>query len=191
MTLRRGFRTEANALAMAVRAEIGLRPTDALDPLCLAESLGIPVVRLTDMATDAQPAVHQLTRREPGAFSAVTVFCGYRRTIVHNDRQSPRRQRSNVTHELSHGLLLHPATPPFEASSLTNEEAEREEEASWLSGALLVTEYSALHVAREGLSNVEAAELYAVSEAMIAFRMNVTAARRRVSRRVPALTGTG
>ena len=38
MALRRGFKTEAAALALEVRAELGLRPFDRLAPLELADT---------------------------------------------------------------------------------------------------------------------------------------------------------
>ena len=47
--LRRGFKTEAEALAKEVRAELGLAKLDCLDPHQLARHLEIPVVGLSDL----------------------------------------------------------------------------------------------------------------------------------------------
>ena len=44
MTLRRGFKKDANAIALEIRQELELRPTDPLEPLQLAEHLAIPVI---------------------------------------------------------------------------------------------------------------------------------------------------
>jgi hypothetical protein len=56
-----------------------------------------------------------------------------------------------------------------------------EEEADWLGPAILVSEEAALRVAREGIPLVTAAELYRVSEQVMRFRLNVTAANKRVA----------
>jgi IrrE N-terminal-like domain len=107
MAMRRGFKTQANQIAREVRGELGLGPTDPLDPWKLAAFLDIPVIGLTDLAAAVPDAVHHFQQIEPGAFSAATVFAGTQRLIVHNDTHSPARQASNVTHEGAHGLLLH------------------------------------------------------------------------------------
>lgn len=98
MSFRRGFKTEANNLAEEVRGELGLSPLDALDPHALGDHLDIPIVRLSDCLKDA-PAVQHLLEVEKEVFSAVTVFAGHRRTIVHNDAHALVRQHSNLAHE--------------------------------------------------------------------------------------------
>lgn len=44
---------------------------------------------------------------EASTLSALTVFDGARRLIVHNEQHSAPRQASDICHEQSHGLLLH------------------------------------------------------------------------------------
>jgi Zn-dependent peptidase ImmA (M78 family) len=53
------------------------------------------------------------------SFSAVTVFRGYRRLIVHNENHHPHRQASNLAHELSHTLLEHEPSPVSESERRT------------------------------------------------------------------------
>src|SRR5213594_4340183 len=106
MGYRRGFKTEANSTADEVRRELGLGALDQLDPMALAAHLEIPVLALSELAEEA-PGVMHLLRVEPSAFSATTVFAGAHRMIVHNDGHAPARRNSNITHELSHALLLH------------------------------------------------------------------------------------
>ena len=114
MGYRHGFKSEANAIAREIREELGLAMLDSLDPYVLAEHLEIPVTPLSELQADAPTAVHHLMGAGKDAFSAVTVFSGRRRSIVHNDAHSAGRQASNVTHELSHGLLLHYPTPALD-----------------------------------------------------------------------------
>lgn len=179
-SLRRGFKSEANTLARAVRAELGLAAADALDPWVLATHLGIPLLPLSALAEAIPEAVAYLTSGDSSALSAVTVFRGTRRLIVHNDAHSRQRQASDLAHELAHALLQHRPHAAFDALGCRVWREVEEAEAEWLAGALLVSEDAALAVVRRGLTILEAARAYGVSEAMMRFRLNVTAARRRV-----------
>ncbi len=182
MAYRRGFKSEANAIAREVRAELGLWAHDRLDPWELAPHLDVRVIALSAFGGDAPQAVRHFTEMDIGAFSACTVFAGRRRTIVHNDRHSFGRQVSNVTHELSHALLLHDPTPALNDRGCRFWNQSTEDEAQWLAGALLVTEDAALRVARGHIPPVVAAQELGVSERMIVYRLNVTGARQRVAR---------
>lgn len=181
MALRRGFKTEANNLANEVRGELGLGPLDPLDPHALAAHLDIPIISLSDLLPEA-PAVRHLLAVETGIFSAVTVFAGHERTIVHNDAHALSRQNSNLAHELAHGLLLHPPTPALDDRGCRHWNQTIEDEAEWLAGALLVTETAAIEIARGRWTMAEAGRHFGVSTAMIQFRINKTGATRRVQR---------
>jgi Zn-dependent peptidase ImmA (M78 family) len=182
MGYRRGFKSEANATAREVREELGLAALDPLDPWVLAEYLDVPVIPLSDFGDDAAFAVRHLQEVEVEVFSAVTVFAGAHRSIVHNDAHSPGRQVSNVTHELGHALLLHDPTPALDHRGCRLWNQNIEDEAQWLAGALLVTEDAALWVVRAGISVSAAATRFGVSTEMINYRLNVTGARKRVAR---------
>jgi hypothetical protein len=182
MGYRRGFKSEANATAREIRAELGLKALDRLNPAVLATHLEVPVVALSDFARDAPFAVHHFTEVETGAFSAGTIFAGPRRTIVHNDAHSLGRQASNVTHELGHAVLLHDPTPALDDRGCRLWNQNVEDEAQWLAGALLLTEDAALWIARGGATVAEAAVHFGISEQMVNYRLNITGARKRVAR---------
>jgi len=131
----------------------------------------------------APEAVRHFCVVDPTRFSAVTVFMGLFRHIVHNDAHAAGRQASDIAHELAHGLLLHPPAPALDAGGCRNWDAELEEEANWLGGALLVPEEAAVLLARRGIPLDVAAEAYGVSEQMMDWRLNVTGARIRAQRR--------
>jgi Zn-dependent peptidase ImmA (M78 family) len=181
MAFRRGFKAEANSTADEVRGELGLDRLDALDPLQLAAHLDIPVIGLSGL-TDAARGVEHFTQVEPSTFSAITVFRGKRRLIVHNDGHAPGRCNSNVTHELAHGLLLHPPTPALDDRGCRHWNQNIEDEANWLAGVLLVPERAALSIARRGRTPEEAAEHFGVSAQMMRWRLNVTGAHKRAQR---------
>ena len=182
MGYRRGFKSEANAIAREVRDELGLTALDRLDPRALADHLAVPVIPLSDFQMDAPYAAQHFREVEAEVFSAVTVFEGMRRHIVHNDAHSPGRQASNVTHELGHALLGHDPTPALDDHGCRLWNQNIEDEAQWLAGALLVTEDAALWIARGTMSVSDAAARFGVSESMVNYRLNVTGARTRVAR---------
>lgn len=182
MAYRHGFKSEANAIAREVRAELGLTSLSRLDPLALSAHLEIPILPLSSFAADAPLAVEHFTQIETGSFSACTVFDGARRAIVHNDAHSPGRQASDLAHELAHALLLHEPTAAIGDRGCRLWNQNIEDEAQWLAGALLVTEDAALWIARGGATVSDAARMLGVSEPMINYRLNVTGARKRIAR---------
>jgi Zn-dependent peptidase ImmA (M78 family) len=179
---RRGFKTYANTIATQIRSEFGLRTIDRLDPWALAVDLEIPVWPLSDLALEAPDAVAHLTNGEPEAFSAVTIFQGPRRTIVNNDAHVRGRQASDIAHEVGHGLLQHRPTPALNDHGCRLWDQGIEDEAQWLGGVLLIPEEGALWIVRQGMCEADAAEHFAVTPAMVRYRVNVTGAKMRVAR---------
>jgi uncharacterized protein DUF955 len=178
---RYGFKTEATGIASEVRAELKLGSLDCLDPSALAAHLDIPIWSLSEFVA-AEPLIAPLLNHESGAFSAVTVFCGTRRTIVHNDGHSDGRKNNNLAHELAHGLLLHPPTPALDNNGWREWNQQIEDEATWLAGELLVTKEAAMAVARGQWAEGFAAAHLGVSVDLIRWRVNVSGARTIVQR---------
>lgn len=179
-----GFvKSHVNMIALETRAELGLGKLDPLDPLSLAEFLDIPVVRLSSMQSHEPAGTHHFLHDDPQAFSAVTVFSGPKRLVVHNDAHDPGRQASNIAHELSHGLLQHAPTPALDAKGCRDWDQVVEDEAQWMAGALLITEEAAVWSIRRGLDLPQIAQRFGVSVDMARWRINMTGARKRVVRR--------
>jgi Zn-dependent peptidase ImmA (M78 family) len=181
MGLRRGFKTESNGLVREVRKELGIGLFDRLDPFALANHLGVPVTGLSQLILLA-PDISYFIEVEKNAFSAVTVFNGSYRTIVHNDAHSAPRQNSNLAHELAHAILLHRPMVALDDSGCRYWNQDIEDEATWLGAALLVPEEMTLRIARGYCTSNDAAWNLGVSKAMITFRLNATGAARRVER---------
>jgi Zn-dependent peptidase ImmA (M78 family) len=182
MTLRRGFKKEANDYAKELRLELGINPHEPLSPWELAKHLGIPVSPLSEFGNENPKAVKYLKEKNQDCFSAITVFDGSRRLIVHNDAHHPYRQAANIAHELSHGILGHPATEVFNEIGCRNFNTEIEEEANWLGPALLISEEAALYIAKHQMSVDEASEYYCASKQVVNMRVNATNAYVRVQR---------
>lgn len=184
MTFRRGFKAEAERLALTVRDELGVGAFRRLVPGELAEHLGIPVLTLSELATVARRveglvvAAELLLGEEADALSAVTVFAGTRRMVVHNEAHNLGRQASNVSHELAHGLLLHPPAPVVDSRGCRHWNGPVEEEANYLAGALLIPGKAARGAVSRGLSLEQVADSFGCSIEMARWRINVTGAGR-------------
>ncbi len=180
--MKRGFKTEANQIAREVRTELSVSSTSRLDVSRLADHLDIPLIPLSSFCEEAPKATELFLNGGEGVFSGVTVFQGHRRTVVFNDAHSPGRQSNDIGHELAHGLLHHPPTAAVDDRGCRLWDRDLEEEADWLSGALLIPEEAALSIVRRGLSLEQAAKIYGVSRRLIQFRINVTGAKKRLQR---------
>ncbi len=174
---------EAEDLAEQSRAELGLSPYAVLDPARLLTTLEIPVLALSSLA-DGDPApglaaaVRLLMEEETSALSAATVFIGPARLIVHNDGHAPDRIASNLSHEAAHALLLHQPRPAIDATGCRDWQDDVEKEAAYLGGCLLIPGKAARADVRNGWTDAQVADHYAVSDWMARYRLNVSGARR-------------
>jgi Zn-dependent peptidase ImmA (M78 family) len=184
MAFRRGFKTEANWYAREMRRELEIPVFEPLCPWRLAEHLGFPVVALSAYAV-IEPKMVAYFRSRSGQkdFSAITLFDGQKRWIVHNDSHDRKRQAADIAHELAHGLLLHPPKPPINANGSRDYDANLEAEANWLGPALLVSDEAALHIVETKMSLAGASEHYGASVSLVRMRLNVSGAAVRVARR--------
>jgi hypothetical protein len=177
--LRRGFKTEAEQLAVEIRQDLGLDVDSPLCPWKLAEHLSIEIHTLGSIRDREPNAYSYLSTVGREYFSAVTLFGGSTgniRVIYHNEFHALPRQRSNLAHELAHAILLHTPTEIFCCDPTA------EEEAKWLGPALLVPRGAAVRLAINRVSPSAAAETYGVSVDLMRMRLNVTGAIRIASR---------
>jgi len=181
MSFDRGFKAHANRVALEVRRDLNI---DAVSPICpwtLADSLCLPVIPLLSLAKESHSLARQvryLAYRQPRVFSAMTVFHGARRIIIHNDAHAPVRQRSNLAHELAHALLMHPPHPPFCTDGSRIFDRRLEAEAGWLGAVLLVPNEAARWAMAHGKNERDAAHHFGVSVDLIRFRLRTSGALR-------------
>lgn len=170
MGFRRGFKAEANRIAVRIRKQMGLDAVAPIDPLTICERFDIRVIPLSVLDEGSL-----LLGQNGSVFSAVTVPCGIHTAIVHNDSHHPNRQRSNICHELAHCFLGHEHTPPLTDDGERNHDGGIEAEANFLGGALLITNEAARHILLSGLLD-DAQDLYGVSKQMLDFRLRMSGA---------------
>jgi IrrE N-terminal-like domain len=126
MSLRRGFKAEADRISLGLRRSLGLAAHAPIDLMAVLEKMSVPAVPLSSFNDEFPDAVHQLSKIDQGAFSAATLPLGDgRHIIVHNDSHSHARQRSNIAHEIAHILLGHAFTLPIDSSGCRNIDRDR------------------------------------------------------------------
>ncbi|MGL3111806.1 ImmA/IrrE family metallo-endopeptidase [Bradyrhizobium sp. BR 1432] len=116
---------------------MGLDPVDPIDPMAICNHYDIHLSKLSEIDPRSP-----FSGAKSSLFSAVTVPCGYRTAIVHNDSHHPHRQRSNICHELAHCFLGHECAPPLTEDGDRARDGGIEAEANYLGGVLLVTNRS-------------------------------------------------
>ena len=180
MILRRGFKTEANKYAREFRLELNIPPDGPLCPWRLAQHLLVPVFKLSVLAKKDSRAAFFLSENGLWECSGATFILKYRRIIVINDGHSPKRQASDLSHELSHCVLGHAPASNLAAAASRQYDKVQEREANYLGPALLISEEAALSIIRRGLTRAEASTEYSVTEDVVQMRINLTGATKRI-----------
>lgn len=174
---RRGFKAWCERTSLEKRANLGLRPTDPLDPIKLAGGLGVDVWTPADVPGFPAERAAVLLQDDPDSWSAVTLRLMGADLIIVNSSHSRARQNSDLMHEMAHILLGH-APARLEVGKnqqllLRTHDRGQEEEAAWLGGCLLLPRPALLWIMRLGGVGTGVARRYGVSMDMLSYRMRV------------------
>jgi hypothetical protein len=172
--VRRGFKTEAKALAVELRAEIGVDAHAPFDPYALAAEYGIRVVTLGELD---HPAVAHFYRADGSPLSGALIPLDHGVVILDNDAQPAPRRRTTMCHELAHVVLEHAFGATLADERKCGLGGDQETEADWLAGEILVPYEGALRLARAGATDQHVAREFDVSLAVARWRMNGSGAR--------------
>jgi Zn-dependent peptidase ImmA (M78 family) len=187
--LKRGFKAWAEQAAVGIRRELGVDLDAKLPPADLATYLEVRLWTPADIPGLPQEVLSTLLEDDPQGWSAVTQTIDDLVTVIYNPRHSSGRRASNIVHELSHVLLDHePSKLILSADGtlvLRTFDTSQEDEASWLSGCLLLPRESLLRAARRKAMPEEIAEQFGVSEALTKYRIQITGVARQIGRRRP------
>lgn len=175
---KRGFKSWCENTSAALRGELNLGAADAMDPCRLADHLGLVVWKFEEIPGIPIECV-SILRADSDSWSAATVCSGMRRAVILNSEHSHARINSDFMHELSHLILAHTAARMDVSTDgillLSTYDRAQEDEANWLSGALLLPRDALFHIRKRRLSDDQACALYGCSQDMLAFRFRVTA----------------
>ena len=177
-----------------IRGELGLTPTDPLDPAELATYLGVELLTPKEIPGLPRGVVDQLLVHDPWGWSAVTLADGGRPLVIYNPRKSEGRRASDITHELAHLVLDHePGTLVFSQDggmAMRSFNQKQEDEANWLAWVLLLPRDALVLCRRRDLDVGLIAKAYGVTEVLVTFRLRTTGVNRQIGH-ARARRGTG
>lgn len=185
--MRRGFKAWCENTSLQYRKDLELAPIDPLKPLDLAAHLGVLVWKPEEIPGLDEDALDQLLQTDPENWSALTLRMEGADVIIVNSAHAPTRRANSIVHELSHLILNHKAARVGYSDAghllLHSFDKDQEDEADWLSGALLLPRDALLHIAALKMDSTRAAKMYGVSRALFDWRRRMTGVDRQVSRR--------
>jgi Zn-dependent peptidase ImmA (M78 family) len=183
VTLPRGFKAEAERIALRLRSEAGVGPTERLDITQIATNVGAEVIAADELISLDRLA--ELERLQTFAFSACTFEVHGKPVIVFNPLRRPERQASDIAHELAHVILEHDLSQieyldgvPFRTCL-----PDQEEQATAFGGTLLLPRSLLLGAAKRGTPLDELAIEMGVTVEMARYRWNTTGIARQVANR--------
>jgi Zn-dependent peptidase ImmA (M78 family) len=182
---RRGFKTWCESTAIQQRKALRLRPFDPLDPVALARQLGIRVWAVEQIPDLSASCLKVLVEDDADSWSALTLCDGSKRLIVSNSAHSRGRQASDLMHELAHILIGHtPAELGITEGGLLmldSYDKQQEEEATWLTGCLLLPREAVIYIRRRELDEGAIERVYGVTPSMWRYRVGVTGVDKQLS----------
>lgn len=176
--MRRGFKSWCENTAVEYRLHLGLSRDAPLDPRALADYLGIQVWTPRDVPELSDKSIKQLTEVDPSSWSAVTIATNGQHLVILNSAHARTRQQNSLAHELAHLILNHrPARTTVSDEGYLfcdRYDAEQEEEANWLAGALLLPREGLLDDYRRTRSSTMIAREFGVSTKLVDWRLRMT-----------------
>ena len=176
--MRRGFKSWCENVSAEYRSNLGLERDDVLDPRDLARYLGVRVWTPHDVPGLSRASIEQLIDTDSTSWSAVTLAVNGQNVVILNSAHAPTRQRNSLAHELAHLVLNHRAarTTVSDEGFLFSDrfDEEQEEEADWLSGALLLPREGLLNAYRRSRSSAVVARHFGVSTKLVDWRLRMT-----------------
>lgn len=182
--MRRGLKADAERRSLAARESLGLEATSKLCPWHYAELLGVMVFEATELDLEPEHAA-QLLDRDPDSWSGMTLFEEGTHVVVLNTSHPRPRRTATLMHELAHIILDHaPADIEISPSGLvllSDYSPDQEEEADWLGAALLLPESALMQHRQQGMSIIEIANHFGVSEQLCTWRCRMTGVEKRLA----------
>ncbi len=172
--MRPKFKADAERKSEQYRKQLGLTVFDPLDAHHLAKLMDVPIFTVDDFP-DLDP-VHIAKLRDTDSFDAMWMPNeDGDKIIIHNNYHSPKRQQSNLMHELAHISEGH-SIPVDKAKlcllyGLHFYDKSQENEAKFLGGCLQITRPALLSAVNKGMTEIDISDQYNASVEMVRYRL--------------------
>ena len=173
--MKRGFKARAEQTSLRLRGELDLQATDPLPARELARHLKIAVVKHTEIPGLEADVISVLNKS--GEWSGCVIECNGKNLIIHHASSSLNRQESDINHEISHILCMHPFVTlknngfPLPLRSFSKD---AEDEAKYLGGCLQLPRETLIWAVQNGMTNEEISKHYTASLQMVNYRRKIT-----------------
>jgi len=185
--MRRGFKAHAERLSLDTRNRLGISNDNAIDPKTLVQSKGCLVWTPEDVPDFDLSHLTQLTVSDSDSWDAVTIREGDCTVIVVNNTRPLARQSNTIMHEWAHLELKHKPSRVDEFENdlllLSDYPKDLEDEADWLSGAMLAPRDGLANLRKRGLNDDQIAEAFGISSQLATWRLRMTGIDRQLRRR--------
>jgi Zn-dependent peptidase ImmA (M78 family) len=177
--LKRGFKAEAERLSEKYREELKISKFEPLDAFAFAKHLTIPIFTVENVFGEDSNNEYLKTLNDPSKFSAMWMLNedGHK-IIIHNANHSPKRQQSNIMHELAHIIRGHEI--PDATAILCNVfklhyfNKEHEQEAKYLGSCFQIARPGLQWALKRNFSHEEISDYFNASIEMVNFRLNTS-----------------
>jgi hypothetical protein len=175
--LRYGFKAQAERISATARQALSVHAFAPLDARRYAEHVGVHVLSFQELSLPDESR-RQLLEVDPTSWSGMTIRESGLIGVLVNPTHAPERQASTMMHEVSHVVLNHVPVRVDVSSAgilLVSEYSENDEdEANWLSGALLLPRDALKHYREKAWSASKIAAHFGVSQQMSDWRIRMT-----------------
>lgn len=186
--MRRGFKAYTERLSLETRSGLGLQPDQAIDPKAMVQARGCIVWTPHEIPGLGKDHLKQLLDTDPESWDGATIKEGKWIVIVINPSRPVARQMNTIMHEWAHLELKHKPSrvDRFENGLLllSDYPKELEDEANWLSGAMLAPREGLARLRRRGFDEVQIAKAFGVSIELATWRLRMTGVDRQMRSRL-------
>jgi len=103
---RKGFKTEAEKMALFYREQLNIKPIEPLSANLLADFLNLKLV--TPLEIPGLGSQYLSTLNQSDKWSALTMVClSGIKIVIYNPNHSKARQESDIMHEVAHVICKH------------------------------------------------------------------------------------
>jgi hypothetical protein len=184
--MRRGFKSQAERLALQHRTAFGIAPTDRLNPISFLRARGLIVWNPKDIPGIDPHHLQQLMVAGKDEWDGMTIKENGQIAIIINSSDAETRQANTLMHEWAHIELRHKPNRADRSEGgillLSDYPAGIEEEADWLSGCMLAPRDGLLAHCRSGLNTTQIAAHYGISPQLANWRIRMTGIHRQLDR---------
>lgn len=164
-------------MSAAARQALGISPLAPLDAKRYAAHVGVHILTLEELHL-TEKARRQLTEIDPTSWSGMTIRESELIGVLVNPTHSAERQASTMMHEVSHVVLNHVPVrvdvSPAGILLVSEYSDDDEDEANWLSGALLLPRDALKYYREKGWPSARIISHFGVSQQMYDWRIRMT-----------------